>query len=175
MLQQIYAINIDKLPRGPKSFFGSRRLHVITNTSDLDIYMHVSEINMFALKNMSILKDPSQYLNSTPKYGDVKGAFKVPITSNDQLLPRKADLLIFSDRRDIKIMDNALEILCNYSYLNLGIFQFKPLRIALFNCALQHFGFTPNLTNKPTCMVEAKALWPLMLNHYKDNHGSLSF
>jgi len=66
-------------------------------------------------------------------------------------------------------MDNALKVLCNYSYLNLEIFQFKPLRIALFNCALQHFGFTPNSTKKLICMTEAKSLWPLMLNHYKDH------
>ena len=62
-------------------------------------------------------------------------------------------------------MDFVLNLLSNVARHHTAMFTNKPLRIALFNYALQQFGFTANLDKKIAYMREAELLWPIIKDH----------
>lgn len=162
MLVPAHKVDLTKLPRGKASYYGSRRLHVCNERSDYDIYLHASEVNLFALKSAGLLTPAVGYLSSIPKYGTAQLVWKLPICNGDRAVRGSADLLIFSDRRDIEIMDSVLNLLNNAASHHTAIFTNKQIRIALFNYALQQFGFTVNPNHTIAYMREAELLWPIV-------------
>jgi len=160
------SIDIDNLPRNHQSLYGSRRLGVHKTISDYDIYLHSSEINLFTIKKKNYLRSSIEYLNSSPKYGKVFLVTNLFATINGKAISKLADILIFSDRRDIAIMDTVLSTMETYSRHHVVFFQDKGMRIALFNYGLQQEGFIANLNKKLDYPTEVKILWPVIKNYY---------
>jgi len=76
---------------------------------------------------------------------------------------RTADILIFSDKRDIEIMNKAL----NYLENGATLLYDKSLRINVYNYALQHFGFLP--INDKTYLMYTKKVFDLIGTIKKSN------
>jgi len=160
------SIDIDNLPRNSKSLYGSRRLGTYETLSDYDIYLHSSEIDLFAIKKKNYLRNSIEYLNSSPKYGNVSLVTNLFVTRNGKAISRLADILIFSDRRDIAIMDTVLSIMETYSKYCAAFFWDKNMRIALFNYGLQQEGFILNPNKKLHYPIEVSTLWSIIKNYY---------
>jgi len=155
-------INPYKLTKSEHKLYGSRRLLSNANRShnvDFDIYMHISSLetlgtSLFELKAMKLLKDPSTYSGSNPKYGKTFLVINIPAGFTT------ADLLIFSDERDIQIMDRVLDNLSNSICTSLLID--KELRVSVYNYALQLEGFLPGTEPMST---DTKVIYDLIIGN----------
>jgi len=147
--------------------YGSRRLGLFTGTSDYDFYFHISDLDklgtsFFELKSKNIIvKEQSfnDYITSKPKYGKAFLLKALPILDNTH-----ADILIFSDKRDVAIMDKVLTILSE-SVTNTALSD-KELRIAVYNQMLQEEGFIPNINNDFTFPIKTKKIAELVKAGY---------
>ena len=137
------------IPDLANKLYGSRRIlqDNASYTADFDIYLHVSELSvlgtsLFELKASNLLREAaSDYISSVPKYGKVYLITKLPTNMNNRT---HADILIFSDKRDVEIMDKTLQFFNDTEASSFLVD--RPLRISLYNYVLQLNGFTPNKT-----------------------------
>jgi len=152
-----HALLVDK-----HKLYGSRGIlgiHKVHYDIDFDIYTHVSDLaslgtSLFELKAMGLLKDPYTYSNSTPKYG--KTFLVTKILAN----PTTADLLIFTDERDVQIMDKVLDTLSNSMCTSL--LTDKGLRVSVYNYALQQEGF---LSGTTPMSINTKKVYDLIVSN----------
>jgi len=147
-------------------FYGSKRLGVDNEKSDYNIFIHISDIstiglNIFELKKSNSLIEAKNYLSSTPKYGTVQLIKELTTT-----IPNcYANILVFTDKRDINIMNQALNTL----YKGRQFLFDKNIRISLFNYALQYYGFSFSINGNYSLYTEQLFNFILQLPEYKDD------
>jgi len=162
--------DIYKLNGTHKYLFGSRRILSLNNVdaySDYDIYLNIDKLeklgtSFFELKRLGLLKNIDEYTTSGPKYGKAYLMYKIPVTGSTK--GNTADILLFTDERDIAIMDKVLTTLENSVASTLLID--KELRIAVYNYLLQLEGFTPSYKEHDHMPIITKQLSELILASY---------
>jgi len=163
-------VNIFEIPNYRTKLYGSRRILDTPrkHTVDFDLYFHVSELeslgtSLFELKRMELLQKSSGYISSKPKYGDVFLLLDIPTIWREN----RADVLLFTDKRDVAIMDKVLNTLEHSNAHQL--LQDKSLRISVYNYMLQLEGFTAQ--NKANiCMdIATKQVHDLIVKSYCKN------
>ena len=160
-------INISAIPNYYAKLYGSRRILGVTSkhATDFDLYFHISELeslgtSLFELKKMKLLQKTSNYITSNPKYGDVFLLLKVQTQWNDTT----ADILLFTDERDVAIMDKVLNILEHSNAHQL--LQNKFLRISVYNYMLQLEGFTTQNKDNSSMDIITKQIHSLIVKSY---------
>jgi len=163
-------IDIFAIPNYRTKLYGSRRIldTLRKHTVDFDLYFHISELetlgtSLFELKKMKLLQKASNYVDSKPKYGEVLLLRELRTLWNGIT----ADILLFTDERDIAIMDKVLNTLEHSNAHQL--LQDKSLRISVYNYMLQLEGFTAQ--NKANiCMdIATKQVHDLIVKSYCKN------
>jgi len=162
-------LNIHLIPNYRSKLYGSRRIldYKAINNSDYDFYFHISELealgtSLFELKHSKQLIETSDYISSKPKYGKVFLLLRIKTNYYNEL----ADILIFTDKRDVTIMDKVLNTLehSNADQLLMN----KSLRISVYNYMLQLEGFTPKSEDNKCMDINTEQVYNLIMkSHYK--------
>ena len=161
-------LDISLIPNYRTKLYGSRRIlgaHSINHNTDFDFYFHISELeslgtSLFELKKMKLLQKTSSYITSKPKYGDVFLLRDIRTVWNDTT----ADILLFTDNRDIDIMDKVLDTLEHSNAHQL--LQDKTLRISVYNYMLQLEGFTIQNKDNVSMDISTKQVYNLIIKSY---------
>ncbi len=161
-------LDISLIPNYRTKLYGSRRIlgtHTINYNADFDFYFHISELeslgtSLFELKRSKVLVNSNTYLTSKPRYGEVFLLLKVQTQWNDTT----ADILLFTDERDVAIMDKVLNILEHSNAYQL--LQDKSLRISVYNYMLQLEGFTTQNKDNSSMDIVTKQIHDLIVKSY---------
>jgi len=138
-----------------KHLFGSRRLRLHNPTSDYDFYFHINDLDklgtsLFELKSKKLLvaeQTFNSYITSKPKYGEVFLLKALPTLGRNYV-----DVLLFSDTRDIAIMDKVLTTMSESKACSLLKYKEE--------------GFKPNLNNYSTFPTETKKIVDIIKSGY---------
>ena len=164
-------VDVFGIPNYRKKLYGSRRIlqAAARPTTDYDVYLHISDLDalgtsLFELKRLGALSTSTRYSSSKPLYGETHLLLKVKNCFNSE---PTTDILLFTDKRDIAIMDKVLHML-EHSCAS-TLLQDKFLRISVYNYMLQLEGFTCTSSENIDAMdINTPAIHKLIVASFYD-------